>query len=1310
MSTKESFKDALKKIDFSGQKQIFEKYFLEQDCYLKVDFNQEKLIYPEGKGLVINECQICNFKANENFVVFECVNRLLEKGYKPEHIQLKPKWKVGHETSGECADILIKDHSGKSLLLIACKTPGKEFNDEWKKTLQNGGQLLTYARQAGNTQFVCLYSSDFVDGNIIYKNHIITLKDNEQLLEENQEKKFFSFRDAQSVEDLFKVWKETYSRDFATLGIFEDEIQAYHIGQQKFSVRDLNVISSHDIQGKYHEFATILRQHNVSGRENAFDKLVNLFLCKIVDETRNPDELKFYWKGMAYDSFFELQDRLQLLYQAGMKEFLGEDVTYIDNNAIDEVFRFVKNDPKATGDTIKKYFRELKFFTNHDFAFIDVHNEKLFYQNSVVLLKIVKILQDIRLTTSEQNQFLGDMFEGFLDQGVKQSEGQFFTPMPIVKFILSSLPLGHIISENEQIPKVIDYACGAGHFLNEYALQIIPYVEKKQRFKIDAYHPEITGVEKEYRLAKVAKVSAFMYGQDNIKIRYRDALAESSDIKYGDYTILVSNPPYSVKGFLETLKEHERNRFELTGTIEEKSFSSNNSIEAFFIERAKQLLHPGGVAGIIVPSSMLSKGNQKNSTKKQNVYVACREILLKYFDIVAITEFGRGTFGKTGTNTVTLFLRRKQENPAPADHYHDRVEAWFQHDTTKNEIFEEEYLIKKYCDHLEVDFEDYKTLLSGNPNNSLLEHDTFQEYRKDFENSTGIKKRKKQKTYKQLSKEEQTEEIKKKFLEYLRRIEKDKLYYFVLAALNPQDVIIVKSPSDHNSRKKFLGYEWSSAKGSEGIKYLGRENISSISVQGENNNSELDEENTRILNNLLNLASIQTPLYAPNNNKNPEKINTLIASNFNGAPVIIPESLSEFVSTAKLMDMHDFSRKEFNKTISLTPKKTIQIETKWDWVKLGDVCETPQYGATESAIDGEPEIDYRYIRITDIDDNGQLTSDWKTAPNVEEKYILQDGDFLFARSGATVGKTFLYKKKHGKALYAGYLIRYRTKREQLLPEFLRYITELDYYKQWVKSTQTGTSQPNINAQMYSGFKIPLPPKEIQVRIVKACEEIDAEYEQAIKTIEHNKQEIEAKVVSISQQGYAQQKLSEISSINPPKAEIKNVDDNVEVSFIEMASVGADGDVTCKEDRPLNELRQGSYTYFRENDIILAKITPCMENGKCAIVTGLTNQLGMGSSEFHVIRVDEDKAIPKYVFALIHRDVVRKEAEKNMTGSSGHRRVPASFYENFRIPVPQKDIQQSLVTEIENLETRIKEVRKTIDGIVVKKQTVLKHYL
>ena len=104
-----------------------------------------------------------------------------------------------------------------------------------------------------------------------------------------------------------------------------------------------------------------------------------------------------------------------------------------------------------------EYFRELKFYTNNDFAFIDVHNEELFKQNSEVLLKMVKMFQDIKLKTEEQNQFLGDLFEGFLDDGIKQSEGQFFTPLPITRFIVSYLPLKEIINKNYNLRKVRYY-------------------------------------------------------------------------------------------------------------------------------------------------------------------------------------------------------------------------------------------------------------------------------------------------------------------------------------------------------------------------------------------------------------------------------------------------------------------------------------------------------------------------------------------------------------------------------------------------------------------------------------------------------------------------------------------------------------------------------------------------------------------------------------------------------------------------------------------------------------------------------------
>lgn len=158
--------------------------------------------------------------------------------------------------------------------------------------------------------------------------------------------------------------------------------------------------------------------------------------------------------------------------------------------------------------------------------------------------------------------------------------------------------------------------------------------------------------------------------------------------------------------------------------------------------------------------------------------------------------------------------------------------------------------------------------------------------------------------------------------------------------------------------------------------------------------------------------------------------------------------------------------------------------------RIGTLCENPSYGANVSAIAGNPQSDYRYIRITDINENGKLNNDWKTAEKIESKYILKEGDFLFARSGATAGKTFLYKDTFGKALYAGYLIKFETKKDRLLPEFLDFVLKGEIYKNWVLGIRSGTAQPNINAQQYSAFEIPLPSLQDQQQIVAKIEEIE----------------------------------------------------------------------------------------------------------------------------------------------------------------------------------------------------------------------------
>jgi len=1301
MINKDNFKILLQKLGFSIKGDDYIKDFPQIDASLKVDFKASKLIYPEDKGFKVNEKQTCNFSQNENFVVFECVHRLFEKGYKPQHIELEPRWKVGHGASGGRADIMVKDNSDKALLIIECKTEGNEFKDAWKKTLINGGQLLSYVKQAGSTQFVCLYASDLCDEKIVYDYRLITLKDNIKLLQEKVDEKPLSFEKAKGldVEDIYKAWKETYHQDFATKGIFEDDISAYEIGKTKYSLKDLNAISSHDIQGKYHEFATILRQHNVSGRENAFDKLVNLFLCKIVDEKYNPDELKFYWKGIAYDDPFSLMDRLQKLYQDGMELFLGEDVVYISQDQIEKAFDFFKNDPDATKDTIKKYFKELKFFNNNDFGFIDVHNKKLFYQNSEVLLKIVQMLQDIRLKSdsefgSEENQFLGDMFEGFLDQGVKQSEGQFFTPMPIVKFILKSLPLESILNDSDEIPKVIDFACGAGHFLNEYAKEIIPIIEQKEETEAKDYFEKVYGIEKEYRLSKVAKVSAFMYGQDDINIIYADALSSGKDmkdkgVKDNTFSILVANPPYSVKGFLETLPELDRKKYELLETIGEKSYPNNNSIETFFIERAKQLLKPGGVAGIIVPSSILTKGKAKSTSKSTNIYVATREILLKYFDIIAIAEFGSGTFGKTGTNTVTLFIRRKKENPAPADHYFNRVNAWFKSDNSKDDVFEDEHLLKKYCNHVELIYEDYQTLLSAKPSKKLLETDIFSEYQKEFDKWAEIKNRKKQRTFKELSKKEQNDELEKRFLEYVSFAEKEKLYYFVLASQNPQDVLIIKSPSKNTEIKEFLGYEWSSAKGNEGIKYLG--NVTLEKFEGEDEeegNVALDEEDKRVLSNIYNLNNINTPLYDPINKKNDEKINQLIAQNFLGKNFQIPEILNSSTISASLIDMMNFKLINFNKSISLSPNNTIKVETKWELKKLSLVVDIISGGTPSTSISEYWNGDIPWLSVADFNNDSRYVSE--TEKTISQKgyensntNYLEPNDIILSARG-TVG-AFAQVAKKMTFNQSCYGLRAKN---GISNSYLYYI--LGELLVQFKAKSYGSKFDAITVSTFDEIFVPVPPKDIQDKIVETCTEIDKEAEKARKNLNIAQEKIENLFAEAFSKANTSYRISdtEIFDISIGKRVLKTEINNEGIGIpVYSANVFEPFGNINKE--LIEDFNLPSVIWGIDGDWMVNYIpadSPFYPTDHCG-----------------VLRIKNDLIHPKYMVWALHKEGERVRFSRTNRASMDSMR-------SLTIKAPSKEIQKKLIGEVERIEGQIKKSQKILDGIPNQKEEVIKSYL
>lgn len=674
---------------------------------------------------------------------------------------------------------------------------------------------------------------------------------------------------------------------------------------------------------------------------------------------------------------------------------------------------------------------------------------------------------------------------------MKQDEGQFFTPIQICEFIMYSLPLQEMLSKNSKALRVIDYACGAGHFLNTYANELKRYLTEDE---LKEHYKNIYGIEKEYRLSKVSKVSSAMYGQNEINILYADALASfelantnnlegekaKPQIESNSFDLLIANPPYSVKGFLETLSDKSKNTYKLFN--DDINIETNNSIECFFCERANQILNDNAKAAIILPSSILNK---------DSIYKNTREILFQNFDFIAIVELGNQTFGATGTNTIILFLRKKetfkQENHLISQDYSlikERIEA---ENLKDNESFYQNYL-NTYCDFRKFDKELYSNFLNGNLDSKLAELEAFKDYRNAFRQTSDYKKLKESKIYKESKDKQDLED--KAFLAYAQAIEKDKLLYFSLS-LN-QEVLIIKSPSDIKEQKKFLGYEWSNRKGDEGLKELHEPYLS--------------------------------PLFERGNPQNETKLNTLICKAFLKTLSDIPKDLQGYASKARLIDMMDFEKVEFNKAISLNVKSRDELNpfknSKFELVRLGEVCDLFN-GYAFKKTDYVEKSNTLLIRMGNIRPNGEFDAEHKIQylpdnfNNKYKDYLLNDGDVIIAMTDMgnamnILGVPTIVKNKNNR----NFLLNQRVGKlfnfsEKIIVQYLKYALSSNEVKKQFKLQGYGGLQINLGKTQILSTKIPLPPLEIQKQIVAECEKVEEQYNTLSLSIEEYQKLIKA---------------------------------------------------------------------------------------------------------------------------------------------------------------------------------------------------------
>ena len=270
--------------------------------------------------------------------------------------------------------------------------------------------------------------------------------------------------------------------------------------------------------------------------------------------------------------------------------------------------------------------------------------------------------------------------------------------------------------------------------------------------------------------------------------------------------------------------------------------------------------------------------------------------------------------------------------------------------------------------------------------------------------------------------------------------------------------------------------------------------------------------------------------------------------------------------------------------------------------------------------------------------------------------------------------------------------------DRILPKFMLYLLDSIDISQWASLS----NPPSISMDAVLKQQIPLPPLDIQRQIVR---ELDG-YQQVIAGA---KMALSNYLPTISCSSGSIESLENIAIFKPAKDEVKSMSGETDVSFVPMADINTfDASFTPKENRKLSEVLSG-FTYFRDNDILLAKITPCFENGKAAIAQNLTNGIGFGSTEYIVIRANTSLVYPEWIFYHINTPKFIDGGKSFMTGTAGQQRVDINYVKQYRIPVPSLEEQKKILDQIryeqsliepskqlikvfsEKIKTRIKEV-------------------
>ena len=363
----------------------------------------------------------------------------------------------------------------------------------------------------------------------------------------------------------------------------------------------------------------------------------------------------------------------------------------------------------------------------------------------------------------------------------------------------------------------------------------------------------------------------------------------------------------------------------------------------------------------------------------------------------------------------------------------------------------------------------------------------------------------------------------------------------------------------------------------------------------------------------------------------------------------------------------------------------------------------------------------------------KLIKEWRTLKETLFKarfFKAEEGNFIFSKIDFRNGAFSIVPKGRTIAITSEFPI-YEVG-DKILGDFLVLVLKFNQVLDYLDKRSVGhTGRKRTEIQIFENLKIPVPPLEIQAQIVAQFEAAYAQKrakEAEAKTLLAGIDEYLLNALGIRLPEPAEKKkffyvrASQVSggrldapfyshklSLETLKFDMVRLSDhvlinpktsfpvNLKVSFVPMEAVNRNGYMETLQDETSNNSK--GYTSFKEKDLIWAKITPCMENGKSAIAQNLLNGLGFGSTEFHVFRVNSPKILIDYLFELFRTKHFREIARKQFGGSSGHQRVPPSFFKNLLIPFPPLAVQTEIAEHIRMIRAQAKQLKQEAKEII-----------